>query len=326
MTERRLWILPLIALAITALPMAGVAQQTEAQSDAALAETEQQLEQARRELESARREMEAAAREISRLSTAGHQMHFIRGPGGSARIGANIQDAETGALVIGVTPGGPAEEAGVLSGDIILGVNGVATVGAAGDPTETVRATLAEIDPGAMVPIELSRAGEVLSVVVETREPEFIARWLGNLPSGDNFDFDFVMPDFSGLSGLADPERIASHVRYFDMSNLFASRWHDMELVTLSAGLGDYFGTDAGLLVVRAPETDDLDLSDGDVILTISGRTPRSPEHAMRILSSFVPGESLELEIMRQQRRRTIDYTIPDPRAAADEVVEVERD
>jgi hypothetical protein len=56
--------------------------------------------------------------------------------------------------------------------------------------------------------------------------------------------------------------------------------------VELTPGLGEYFGTDAGLLVVRAPEGDDIDLRDGDVIPEIGGRIPQSVGHAMRILRS----------------------------------------
>ena len=74
--------------------------------------------------------------------------------------------------------------------------------------------------------------------------------------------------------------------------------------------LGRYFGTDEGLLLVRAPEDESLGLIDGDVILEIGGRKPSSPEHAMRILGSFEPGEELELTIMRQQRRRNLSIEI----------------
>jgi len=57
--------------------------------------------------------------------------------------------------------------------------------------------------------------------------------------------------------------------------------WGDMELVPLTEELGRYFGTDKGLLVVRAPEDDDLKLKDGDVIQRIDGREPQSVAHAM---------------------------------------------
>jgi hypothetical protein len=84
-----------------------------------------------------------------------------------------------------------------------------------------------------------------------------------------------------------------------------------MELVELSPGLGRYFGTDSGLLVVRAPSDPALKLEDGDVIRRIGGREPGSVSHAMRILRSYEEGEALELEIMREQRSRRLDVQIP---------------
>jgi S1-C subfamily serine protease len=84
-----------------------------------------------------------------------------------------------------------------------------------------------------------------------------------------------------------------------------------MELVELTPGLGTYFGTEEGMLVVRAPRDDVLGLMDGDVILEISGRTPTSVGHALRILGSFEPGEQLELTVMREQRRRTLEVELP---------------
>jgi hypothetical protein len=68
------------------------------------------------------------------------------------------------------------------------------------------------------------------------------------------------------------------------------------------------------LLVVRAPENEDLKLEDGDVILNIDGRTPNSVSHALRILSSYSGGEELKIEIMREKRKRTIEIEMPDNR------------
>ena len=96
----------------------------------------------------------------------------------------------------------------------------------------------------------------------------------------------------------------------------FASPWAhtglgELELVSLNEGLGRYFGTDKGLLVVKAPKTDAFDLQDGDVIQNIDGREPEDVRHALRILGSYAPGEKLKLGIMRDQRKRTIDVEIP---------------
>jgi serine protease Do len=88
--------------------------------------------------------------------------------------------------------------------------------------------------------------------------------------------------------------------------------WLDMELVTLNEELGSYFGTTQGVLVVRAPEETSLNLRSGDVILDIDGREPSSPSHALRIMRSYEPGETMRIEVMRDKRRQTITATVPE--------------
>ncbi len=68
------------------------------------------------------------------------------------------------------------------------------------------------------------------------------------------------------------------------------------------------------MLVVSAPESDALKLEDGDVIQKIDGREPTSVRHALRILSSYQPGEGLEIEVMRDKRKRTLEIQMPDDR------------
>lgn len=84
-----------------------------------------------------------------------------------------------------------------------------------------------------------------------------------------------------------------------------------MELVRLTPKLGHYFGTDRGVLVVRAPAHGVLSLQDGDVILSIGGRTPRSSSQAARILTSYDPGQKIRLVIMREHRRINITTVMP---------------
>ena len=92
--------------------------------------------------------------------------------------------------------------------------------------------------------------------------------------------------------------------------------WGDMELVELNEGLGRYFGTDSGLLVVSAPKSDAFKLQDGDVIQSIDGREPTSVGHALRILASYQAGEELELRIMRDKRRQTLSIEMPNDRTS----------
>ena len=68
---------------------------------------------------------------------------------------------------------------------------------------------------------------------------------------------------------------------------------------------------------VRAPEDEELQLEDGDVIINIDGRSPTSVSHAMRILGSYESGEELKIEIMRDKRKRSITLEVPDNRQSS---------
>src|SRR2546425_641403 len=66
-----------------------------------------------------------------------------------------------------------------------------------------------------------------------------------------------------------------------------------------------------GILVVKAPSDWGLPVRSGDVILTVGGRKPSSPSHAMRIFHSYEPGETVSIELMRKQKRMTVTWKVP---------------
>lgn len=88
-----------------------------------------------------------------------------------------------------------------------------------------------------------------------------------------------------------------------------------MERVKPTAQLGRYFGTDTGVLVVRAPPHGALELRDGDVILSIWGRRPIDSSQVIRILDLYDPGQKITLRAMRLQREIDITTALPARRA-----------
>jgi hypothetical protein len=102
------------------------------------------------------------------------------------------------------------------------------------------------------------------------------------------------------------------HFGPFNYSYGYRSEIEGMELTTLTPQLGRYFGTDKGVLVVRAPENDVFKLQDGDVIVSIDGRVPTNGSHITRILRSYQPGEKLNLRIMRDRKPVDLEITLPD--------------
>lgn len=262
----------------------------EAEADSTLEQARRELAEARRHLEEAAREVARRSREVARLSerSFGPAVREFRrqwiGTGQRALLGLVIMDAEDGAVVSAVTPGGPADQAGIRSGDVIVAIDGAPVIVEGETPSRVVIRRLSEIDPGDDVELRVRSNGETRVVRVETRDR---GDWI--IASDGPY---FRLDRWIGLLRSPDP-------------------WASMELVPLTPSLGRYFGTDQGLLVVRAPDMQPAVLRDGDVILEIGGRVPRSPEHAMSILSTYEPGEKLLLTIMRDRQRQTLEINVP---------------
>jgi S1-C subfamily serine protease len=240
------------------------------------------------QLEAARRKLEQAAREVARLSAqmSGRVIDSVM-PYVSPRsiIGVQLEsDSLGGARVREVSPGGPAAEAGIRAGDVLLAVNGTELKGE--EPARQVIRIMRDVRPDSKVRVRVRRDASVHEYVVTAR-------------AGPTVIADLDLPDLPGLPRVREAFMLHRPLM-------------DMELATLSPRLGSYFGSDKGVLVVRAPADGALKLEDGDVILSIDGREPASGSHATRILSSYQPGEKVTLRILRQHKALELQATMPD--------------
>jgi S1-C subfamily serine protease len=305
MTKSLLSLVILLSMTLTS----GLASAQESANDPGEAG---ELEAAEARLEDARRRLEEAAREVANLSAqrAGPRMrnvYIARGFDGTRPLlGLNIDDAEDGVRVVGVTPNGAADEAGVRSGDTIISIDGQSlTAGGAAAPTRRLFRHLAAVDVGDTVELTVIRDGEELDIDVVTRD---MGPGTHAIRRFDRFDAPFPIPRGGRMPNF-DVNRGDDYTFFFN-PGLVTGPWRSMELVALTPALGEYFGTEEGLLVVRAPANESLGLVDGDVILEIGGRAPTSAEHAIRILTSFEPEEELELQIMRQRRPQALSIDL----------------
>ena len=235
-----------------------------------------------------------------------HVRVFTRG---GARLGI-LLDTErnpvtdsVGVLVRGVTPDGPAEEAGIREGDILTRFNGepLAVEGERARPGRRLLDLVRGLEPGDTVRLEIRRDGRTITqtLVAERRE----AFSFQGLRDFDRFGMDFHIPDLERLRDL--PRRL-------DLTLPFRHRVHGLELVELNRDLGSYFGSTTGVLVVDIAEDSPLGLKAGDVILSIGGRAPESPGHALRILASYQPEETVRFEILWQKKKQTVEGKWPE--------------
>ena len=216
---------------------------------------------------------------------------------------ADAAGDKVGARIEGVTPGGPAEKAGLKVGDVITRFNGTTLGGAASEDDErsgpgTKLIDLArELDPGDTVQVEYRRGTDARKVTLVAEDLGGGRSWSGSMETPDMGAFKELMPQMGPGS---------------EFEFAFGSPWGGIELVELNPDLGDYFGTREGVLVVRAPEDSTLALKGGDVIVSIGGRKPTSPMQAMRIIRSYDPGESVTLDVLRKQKRVTVTWKVPE--------------
>lgn len=224
----------------------------------------------------------------------------------------NPKTDSVGALIEDVVSDGPAAKAGIGEGDVVARFNRVPLGVKPGDeerkrPGRRLIELAGELEPGDTVNLEVRRDGETRSVTVVTGQwsqcfPREARRELRiRVPEIPDLHFEF--PDLEGLRGLRGHGLVCVGLGR-DGAGLL--------LVPLNRDLGAYFGADEGVLVVRVPDDSPLKLRAGDVILSIDGRKPQDPEHAMRILRSYEPDESVRFEVLRQKTKTTVEGKIPE--------------
>lgn len=244
-----------------------------AHEDETLAETRAKLADARAKLAEAAREMAEATRE-----------QFVH-RSDRAMLGVLIADQdEQGVTVGGVAPDGGAEAAGVLAGDVITGINGEPLTGL-DRPGERLREILDDVESGDPVNVVILRDGELSDIEVVTTDV-----YRGDLVP--RFDFDF-----NWLPRVDVPGRVIA------LRDRFEHRESDLKLADIGEDLGDYFGVDAGVLVLDTPSNSDL--RPGDILKRIDDADVGSSAEAYRLLA----GEG-EAAVEVRRKNRSVDLTV----------------
>jgi len=307
-----------------ALAVAGqvYGQESKADEQRMRRDVERQMRDAERQMREAERALQEAARQMAALHADKARRLADRRVavfGDNARLGIVLRserDPKTdalGAVVQALTPGGPAEEAGLAAGDIIVKFNGEA-LGVAGGtpdedepgPTDRLMERASTLKDGDQVTLEIQRGTASKTVAVTARKLY-----------GSRVKV-FTMPDIPdidvGVDVDVEPFEVAvPKVAGGDFTWMaFSSELKGIELVTLNPELGEYFGATGGILVVKAPKDTPYQLKTGDVILKIGDREPRSPAQAMRVLRSYGPTETVSIDVLRNRARMTVTAHIPE--------------
>jgi len=342
--------------------------------EAEMAKMDVELNQARRQLQETSREIARVNREVARARSDRYSAIYTVRTSERPMIGVILGDGTgKGVEVLGVSPDGPSERAGIKQGDIIVAVAGreLTTFDESGNAKEGLHIALHDIKADEPVVISVKREKQTLdlTVVPEVREPltwQTITRF-PTAPSapvsvsaagapqapvtpGQVVGIEhIVVPEIDTVAMTAQIEQMRAEIEkrravreasrvapmddewvfeFDEMSELGnralqdANVWfglpmaQGLQLAEIDPGLGEYFKTDRGVLVLKARADNDLQLESGDVILQVGDTEVNSPAEFMRALRGFNSGDELVMGIKRNRKNHTLKTVMPEGRTS----------
>jgi C-terminal processing protease CtpA/Prc len=332
-------------------------QRERVQRQEEMAQVREELSKAHRELREASREVARAHRELN-ASDRHHVTTRHLNLGDRAVIGVVLGKAtDEGVEIIGVSPDGPAERAGLQQGDLLVSVHGVELVAAEQAASMSLREVMSDVEDGEDLAVIAQRDGEPLefTVTAKRREPR---GWQSMIRISDvepvagvtdsphvvverieipEIDEEALVAEVEELTERLksrqfgyvsadgeDPHNYEIHIEQFsdvgghtmDEANIWFGlpNAHGLELTEINAGLGSYFETDHGVLVIRARDGNAYQLESGDVILDIDSTAVDSPGDMMRVLREVESGSKIEISIKRHRQDKTLTVEVPENR------------
>lgn len=228
-----------------------------------------------------------------------------------------------GAYVQAVTPNGPADKAGLRSGDIITKLAGkeigsserVTDPSAQSIPSMKLIEVAGSLEIGKPVRIEFRRDGKNLNAQITPSDDRTTFTFIDGVPvaSGERLGraFSVTRPPNTPLA-IGRPGAVwqpTPSVSNFSFE--FGGPLTQLELAPVNAELGSYFGVKEGVLVVNAPADSELKLRAGDVISAVDGRRIESPNEFLRVLRSYDRDRTFMIQITRQKRQETLTAKLP---------------
>jgi membrane-associated protease RseP (regulator of RpoE activity) len=338
--------LPGLSLCAGALPAATPASTSSAaESDHALQQqaVQQQMAALQARMNALASRMAALSAKLGDEANASTLHYFADSKRGMLGIAASAENR--GLHVNAVTPGGPAERAGLKAGDTITAVGGkpVGTFDASSERA------LRSAEAGKHVRLKVTRDGKTLHVDVtpERMQPgDWQATVRAAERAAEQATASVQSPEFQrsiqqsvqqsideamkSASAALDRAAIArdsataaregaaaareaavearEHARQWV---LFTSPWWGLNLTPLNPDLGRYFGTDKGVLVLSRSDEQFPELQPGDVITGIGGKPVAQPEDVQRALRGATGEQQVRIAVRRHGKTLALNMKVP---------------
>lgn len=314
-------LLPLAGAAFAAPPATPDSAQTAA-SDAA---DQQRMAALQTRMNDLARQMAALSTRLGDQANAS-ALHYLadsrRGMFGMAVTGTG-----TGLRVDAVTPGGPAERAGIKTGDTITRIDGK-PVGSHGGHSGSA---LWHAQAGKPIALAVDRGGKLheLRVTPErlqasdwqaiARQAELAADQATAQVRSPEFQRNIQRSIDEAMKSAAVAMKEASVAReaaikagqHANRWVIRMSPWFGLNLAPLNPGLGSYFGTDEGALVLSRDDKQFPELQPGDVITAVGGQAVARPEDATRALRDASKDKSVAVTLRRHGKPVTLAMKVP---------------
>lgn len=302
-------------------------------SDAERARLQAELDAARQRLAETSQKIAELSMQLNDFSPNAFAFQYLNAPK-RALIGVVLGQDGDRVTIIGLTPNGPAAKAGIAVGDTLLSINGKAVPQSTGDDAvATARGLFGELEDGEAVTVQVERDGKRLTFTpkAERRAP---AEWTQLLSRPLEIDLKQLgeLKELRGLEHLPlqigdagdgtqrdvqviiKRERDGNGQGVRHVEKIRVDGGASLNLSTLNPGLGKYFGTDRGILVLEADEKTLPQLRAGDVVQVIDGQPADSVTDVMRAFARKPAGTIVTVEVFRDRQRQVLNVPAPEQR------------
>jgi C-terminal processing protease CtpA/Prc len=243
----------------------------------------------------------------------------LSGAGSGAFLGVTVEEeidhAEGGARIIGVSEDSAAEQAGLQEGDVIVGLDGDTIRG-----PKALTHGLRDFEPGDAVSITVLRDGREQTVDAELGQRRGIRLHSGHVSMAPHMELlqcDEEDEDCN-FSFNWNCEGDDCGEMSFDLNRLLSRRpLLGVQLVPVTDELREHMGSEEGVgvlvsRVVSGSPAEDAGIEVGDMIVAIDGKTVDDVSDIREALAHNV-GRTFDLEVIRDRRSVRLDVTLPEP-------------
>lgn len=298
-------LLPLAGALLAAPPAS-----TQAEPDAAVQQQMTALQSRMRDLASQMAALSAKLGDDARASALGYLADSRRG-----MLGMAVSAGTHGLRVDAVTPGGPAERAGLTSGDTITAVDGKPV----GDSDAASETALWNAETGRPIALTVDRGGKPrrMQVTPERLQSAAVqasiraAEQAANQATARLRSPEFQREIQQSIEEATRNATAAARQAGREHAWIIRAPWFGLNLAPLNPDLGSYFGTDRGVLVLSRDDRQFPGLQPGDVITRVDGKPVARPDDTMRALREAPEEKPVELRLRRHGKHVTLAMKVP---------------